>query len=142
METLLTILLLIANGQYTNIKQNESTSTRKVDMVYRSDDSQYQTNEATVSYYDQSACGNREYGKDCKTANGEIFDENELTFAHRTLKFGTRVTFRYNDRTVTCRANDRGPFISGREFDLSLGCFSALSGTSKGVIKVKYNILK
>lgn len=140
METLLTILLLIANGQYRPVEKIKYPSQGKVDMVYRPDDSQYQTNEATVSYYDQSACGNKEYGTTCKTANGEIFNENEKTVAHRSIKFGTRIEFKYGDNHVICRVSDRGPFIDGREFDLSLGCFRELSDISKGIIKVEYEL--
>ena len=57
-----------------------------------------------------------------KTANGETFDPNLLTAAHRTLPFGTklRVTNEKTGKSVVVRVNDRGPFIPGRELDLSL----------------------
>jgi len=98
------------------------------------------TSKAWASWYGKEACGKRIYGKTCKTANGELFDENSLTLAHRSLAFGTRITFRYNDNEVTCRVNDRGPFVKNRTFDLSKGCAQALGMT--GVKAVNYEILK
>ncbi|CAO4179728.1 Endolytic peptidoglycan transglycosylase RlpA [Methylorubrum populi] len=54
------------------------------------------------------------------TANGERFDQNALTAAHRSLPFGTRVrvTSTSNGRSVV-RINDRGPFVRGRSIDLA-----------------------
>lgn len=56
-----------------------------------------------------------------KTASGERANPRELTAAHRTLPFGTRVkvTNRRNGRSVTVRINDRGPFVRGRVIDLT-----------------------
>lgn len=97
-------------------------------------------NQALVSYYDQSVCkGKREYGKNCGTASGQLFNEDALTVAHKTLKMGTRVEFRYNDKIVECVVNDRGPFIEGREFDLSKGCAKALG--MRGLAVVFYRII-
>ena len=55
-----------------------------------------------------------------RAANGEIYDMNQLTAAHRTLPFGTmvRVTSETNGKSVTVRITDRGPFIDGRIIDL------------------------
>ena len=68
------------------------------------------------------------------TANGERFDMNELTAAHKTLPFGTRVLV-HNPRTgkeVVVRINDRGPFIKGRMLDLSKAAATALGFKSRG----------
>jgi rare lipoprotein A len=56
-----------------------------------------------------------------KTASGERVSPAELTAAHRSLPFGTRVhvTNKRNGKTVTVRINDRGPFIKGRVIDLT-----------------------
>ncbi|MDC7224417.1 MAG: septal ring lytic transglycosylase RlpA family protein [Spirochaetales bacterium] len=56
-----------------------------------------------------------------KTANGEIFDTEELTAAHKTLPFDTlvRVTNLSNGKSVTVRINDRGPYVDDRLIDLS-----------------------
>src|SRR5882757_649044 len=55
------------------------------------------------------------------TANGERFDMESLTAAHRTLRFGTivRVTNLANGRTIKVRINDRGPYVGTRVIDLS-----------------------
>lgn len=55
------------------------------------------------------------------TANGERYDQNGITAAHRTLKMGTRVRVHYQGRSVDVRINDRGPYAKGRVIDLSKG---------------------
>jgi rare lipoprotein A len=55
------------------------------------------------------------------TANGEKFNPDGLTAAHKTLPFGTKLRLRYKDRQITVRINDRGPFIKGRDLDLARG---------------------
>jgi len=69
-----------------------------------------------------------------KTANGERFDMEELTAAHKTLPFGTRVLVQNprNGKEVVVRINDRGPFIQGRVIDLSKAAASALGMKSRG----------
>ena len=78
-----------------------------------------------------------------KTANGERFNPNGLTAAHRTLPFGTkvRVTNLRNGKSVVVRINDRGPFIRGRIIDLSLGAARLVELTRTGVAKVKYSVV-
>jgi rare lipoprotein A len=66
---------------------------------------------------------------DRQTASGEIMDPGNMTAAHRTLPFGTRVTVvnRSNGRSVVVRINDRGPFVRGRVIDLSPAAGRALN---------------
>jgi rare lipoprotein A len=73
------------------------------------------------------------------TANGEIFDPDRLTAAHRTLPFGTRVhvTNLENGRTVTVRINDRGPFAHGRIIDLSRAAAEAVDLIATGLARVR-----
>lgn len=73
------------------------------------------------------------------TANGEQYDQMGLTAAHKSLPFGTvlQVTNLKNGKSVIVRINDRGPYINGRDLDLSKGTALALGMISKGVIKVK-----
>ncbi|GJE76387.1 septal ring lytic transglycosylase RlpA family protein [Methylorubrum suomiense] len=68
------------------------------------------------------------YGSGHRTANGERFNPNGMTAAHRSLPFGTRVrvTNRSNGRSVVVRINDRGPFVGGRVIDLARGSAKAL----------------
>jgi len=77
-----------------------------------------------------------------RTANGERFNPNGLTAAHRTLKFGTRVrvTHLKTKRSIIVRINDRGPFIRGRIIDLSYGAARAVG--LKGTGKVEIIVLK
>lgn len=61
-----------------------------------------------------------------KTASGERFNQDALTCAHKTAPFGTNYRVTYNGRSVVCRVNDRGPFIRGRDIDLSRGAARAI----------------
>jgi peptidoglycan lytic transglycosylase len=78
------------------------------------------------------------------TASGERFDPNELTAAHRTLPFGTRlqVTNVATGKSVTVRVNDRGPFVKGRVVDVSYSAAEALGMVHSGVADVKVNVLQ
>lgn len=69
-----------------------------------------------------------------KTASGERFDMGELTAAHKTLPFGTRVLVHNprNGKQVVVRINDRGPFVAGRVIDLSKAAAAALGFKGRG----------
>lgn len=69
-----------------------------------------------------------------RTANGERFDMDELTAAHKTLPFGTRVLVHNprNGKQVVVRINDRGPFAKGRIIDLSRAAAAALGIKARG----------
>jgi rare lipoprotein A len=77
------------------------------------------------------------------TANGEKFYPYGFTVAHKTLPFGTIVRFTNpeTNKEVIARVNDRGPFVKGREFDLSIGCAIQLGMKDKGVSKLKVKII-
>ena len=83
------------------------------------------------------------YSHASQTASGEKFDANELTAAHRTLPFGTRVrvTNVTTGQSVTVRINDRGPFVPGRVVDVSHAAAQNLGMTGQGVAKVKLDVL-
>ena len=78
-----------------------------------------------------------------RTASGEIFDTRQLTAAHKSLPFGTRVlvTNLENGQSVTVRINDRGPFVAGRVIDLSPGRGRGHRLTGKGVAPVRLEVL-
>ena len=72
------------------------------------------------------------------------FNSQELTAAHRTLPYGTRlrVTDVATGRSVTVRVNDRGPFVRGRVVDVSRSAAQTLGITGKGVAKVKLDVVE
>ena len=74
-----------------------------------------------------------------KTATGEKFDQNEKTAAHPTLPLGTKatVTNLENGTSVDVKINDRGPYVKGRDIDLSKGAAKELGMTKGGVAPVK-----
>ncbi len=76
-------------------------------------------------------------------ANGEIYDMEKLTAAHRTLPFGTfvRVTNLTNGKSVDVRIIDRGPFVAGRIIDLSHAAAEAIEMVGAGVAQVRIDIL-
>ena len=84
------------------------------------------------------------YSTGVKTANGERFDPGQLTAAHRTLPFGTRlqVTNMQTGKSVMVRVNDRGPYIDGRELDLSRYAAESLGIVDQGVVKVHMAIVQ
>ena len=77
-------------------------------------------------------------------ASGELYDMEELTAAHPTLPFGTRlrVTDVASGRSVTVRVNDRGPYVQGRVVDVSYSAADALGMVGKGVAKVKLDVVQ
>ena len=89
-----------------------------------------------ASYYGDGFHGNL-------TANGETFDMYALTCAHLTLPFDTviRVINLDNDREVTVRVNDRGPYVGGRIIDLSTGAAEELGMLDAGIANVLLRVL-
>lgn len=89
-----------------------------------------------ASWYGPGFHGNR-------TANGEIYDQYELTAAHPSLPLGTRVmvTNLENGRAVEVRINDRGPFVGGRAIDLSYAAARALRMVGPGTARVRVEVL-
>ena len=86
------------------------------------------------------------YGKDFhgkKTANGETYNMNALTAAHKTLPMNTmvKVTNQKNGKSVVVRINDRGPFVANRIIDMSKEGASRLDFMNQGIAKVKLEIL-
>ncbi|MGA2298470.1 MAG: septal ring lytic transglycosylase RlpA family protein [FCB group bacterium] len=86
----------------------------------------------TASYY-----GKKFHNK--KTANGEIFNMNEYTAAHRSLPFGTilKVTNLENKKSVLVRINDRGPFINARILDLSYEAAKEIDGAGLPTVSIE-----
>ncbi|MFN4274210.1 MAG: septal ring lytic transglycosylase RlpA family protein [Aliihoeflea sp.] len=105
--------------------------------VHASQQPVVQTASGTASWY-----GSKFHGR--RTANGERYDMHQLTAAHRTLPFGTkvRVTNQRNGRSVVVRINDRGPFAGRRIIDLSRGAAGQIGMVNSGVAPVKLEVLR
>ena len=150
---LMSTIILLSSSLYASDKKTDSieeltktvdvtvpteqkTKTQAKDIVNKSKKS-LQTKYGSASFYGPGFHGR-------KTASGEVFNQNALTAAHRTLPFGTklRVTCTTTGRSVVVRVNDRGPFHGNRVLDLSLGSAKAIGMVDRGVTKVKYEILK
>jgi rare lipoprotein A len=84
------------------------------------------------------------YTEGTQTANGEKFDTNQLTAAHPTLPFGTKlqVTNVATGKSVTVRINDRGPYVAGRVVDVSYAAADALGMVGGGLAKVKLDVVR
>lgn len=87
-----------------------------------------------ASYYGAELAGS-------PTASGESFDPYRFTAAHKTLPLGTQLVVNYAGRSVQVTVNDRGPYTSGRDLDLSQGAAEYLGLTQAGVDYVDYTVV-
>lgn len=92
----------------------------------------YSTQKGKASYY-------ADYYEGRKTANGEIYRQNRITAAHKTLPFDTKVlvTNLSNNKSIIVRINDRGPYVKGRIIDLTKAAAKEIGMIGAGVEKVK-----
>lgn len=93
-----------------------------------------------ASWYGRETCKTREYGKDCKTANGEVYLEGRFTLACAyRFNLGQKFRFTFEGKTAEAYCNDRGAFEKyGRQFDFSRSLFEYFAPLSEGVIKIQY----
>ena len=96
----------------------------------------YGQQKVNASYY-----ANKFHGR--KTASGKRYNKNEMTCAHRTLPFGTKLEVKNstNGNVVIVTVIDRGPFVKGRVIDLSRAAATKLNFMGKGLQKVQYRII-
>ena len=89
-----------------------------------------------ASWYGPGFDGNR-------TASGEVFDQEAMTAAHKTLPFGTvvRVENRDNGRVTEVEINDRGPFVKDRIIDLSRGAARSIDMLGTGTARVRIRVV-
>jgi rare lipoprotein A len=94
------------------------------------------TEEGNASWYGVPFNGRR-------ASNGEIYDMNKLTAAHRTLPFDTvvRVTNLSNGKSTVVRITDRGPFVDNRIIDLSMAAAREIDSIGPGVVPVRVEIV-
>lgn len=121
------------NGLYDTVKVVDTIiiDTLDYDLI------PFQEN-AHASYYHDKFTGRR-------TASGAIFNNKELTCAHKTLPFGTklRVTSIKTGKSVDVKVTDRGPFVKGRHIDLSKKAFMLIAPDKYGGhIRVNLAIIK
>ncbi|MGH8102661.1 MAG: septal ring lytic transglycosylase RlpA family protein [Chthoniobacterales bacterium] len=92
--------------------------------------------EGNASWYGEPFDGRR-------ASNGEIYDMDKLTAAHRTLPFGTmvRVTNLNNGKSTTVRITDRGPFVENRIIDLSRAAAREIESVGPGVVPVRVEVI-
>lgn len=123
----------VDNDTINTVKELSANETKEVEELIE--------NAAIVSSGVVSWYGAKFHGR--KTASGEVYDKNELTAAHKSLPFGTKVkvTNIRNGKSVVVEINDRGPFVKSRVLDLSQAAFSEIGHTNSGVMHVEYEIL-
>ena len=94
------------------------------------------TEEGNASWYGAQFHGRR-------ASNGEIYDMNKMTAAHRTMAFGTmvKVTNLTNGKSAVVRITDRGPFVDNRIIDLSMAAAKALESIGPGVVPVRLEVI-
>ena len=117
------------------MKRRVAAVRRQAPAVSRKDSGDVKTaSQGVASYYTEGT----------KTASGERFNTLEMTAAHPTLPFGTklRVTNVASGRSVMVRVNDRGPYVPGRVVDVSYSAADALGMVGKGVAKVKLDVVQ
>jgi rare lipoprotein A len=92
---------------------------------------------------DSKASWYGEYFHGRTTANMEIYNKDLITAAHKTLPLNSYVliTNKLNNRKLIVRINDRGPYVDGRDIDLSEAASKILGSHSKGVVPITYEIL-
>jgi rare lipoprotein A len=127
---------------FTLISNDESKVENVVKDSNISSDQNAVVKASVIKYIDKGVMTASWYGPHFhgkKTANGEYFNQMAFTAAHKKLRFGTllRITNPRNNNSVIVRINDRGPYIKGRELDLSKASASVLGLTEKGYLKVK-----
>ncbi len=116
----------------------------KIGTPYKAAGKWYTPNESYS--YDETGIsswyGDQFHGK--RTANGEIFNKNDLTAAHPTLQIPSlvRVTNLENGRSAVLRINDRGPFARGRLIDVSHAAANMLGYASQGTARVRVQVLE
>jgi rare lipoprotein A len=140
LAVVLTAAALAACAQAPMATNQSSWSSQRVASVHKrhsplaSKDASLDASSGVASFYSSGS----------RTASGEAFNPNELTAAHRTPPFGTklRVTNVATGQSVTVRVNDRGPFVPGRVVDVSSSAAESLGMTGKGVAKVKLDVVQ
>lgn len=126
MKKFILTLFLLSCANFINMNAETKKEVQKHELVGK------------ASYYGS------EYKETRKTANGEHFNKNDYTAAHKTLPFGTlvKVINKRNNKHVIVRVNDRGPFIKGRVIDITPIAANDLDMIKSGLTEVELEIIK
>ena len=142
-KALITLVMVSLVG-FTYMSENKKSkeSVENSETTISNNEEEVLLNTSLVDYIDKGMMKASWYGPKFHgriTANGELFDQMALTAAHKKLKFGTllRITNPKNNKSVVVRINDRGPYIFGRQLDLSKAAALELGMIEKGVLKLK-----
>jgi rare lipoprotein A len=138
------ILVMVSLVGFTFVTNNISKANEPVNKeeTVPVNEEENTINKTIVNYIDKGVMTASWYGPRFNgklTANGEVFDQSAYTAAHKDLKFGTllKLTNLRNNKSIVVRINDRGPFISGRQLDLSKAAALSLGMVERGVVKLK-----
>ena len=145
---ILFILVLVALVGFTLVV-NEDKITEPVvtEDVVSVEEESVTADRSLVEFVDKGSMKASWYGPGFhgrQTANGEVYDQMSFTAAHKSLKFGTllKITNQKNNKSVVIRINDRGPYIHGRDLDLSKAAALELGMVRKGVARIKVEEIK
>jgi len=118
----------VTNRRFAHVKKHTPFSPQKTAAVPQT------ASQGVASFYTEGT----------QTASGEKFDTHELTAAHPTLPFGTRVrvTNVATGQSVTVRVNDRGPYVRGRIVDVSYSAAESLGMVGRGVANVRLDVVQ
>ncbi|MFZ2323385.1 MAG: septal ring lytic transglycosylase RlpA family protein [Ignavibacteriaceae bacterium] len=142
------VFVLIALVGFTLIVNEEKISEPvATDDAVSVEEETITADRSLVEYLDRGTMRASWYGPGFhgqKTANGERYDQMSFTAAHKSLKFGTllKITNLRNSKSVVVRINDRGPYITGRDLDLSKAAALELGMVRRGVAKIKVEEIK
>lgn len=142
------LLILVALVGFTLvINEDNITEPLATDEVSSVNENVITADRSLVEFVDKGSMKASWYGPGFhghKTANGERYDQMSFTAAHKSLKFGTllKVTNPKNNKSVVVRINDRGPYIAGRDLDLSKAAALSLGLVRRGVAKIKVEEIK
>ncbi len=135
------VMVLLVGFTLVANEDSSAKANQPENEVVPVNDANNSTNESVIDYTNKGTMiaswyGPKFHGK--LTANGETYDQMAFTAAHKQLKFGTllKITNLRNNKSVIVRINDRGPFIPGRNLDLSKASALALGMMGRGVVKV------
>ena len=132
------ILMLILLIGFGTVSSKEIDLSGFFEKIVAKIDKAFESNDDTgkASFYADKYNGR-------PTSSGEIFSQQKLTAAHRTLPFGTNVlvTNKKNGKSVVVKINDRGPFVYDRMIDLSKAAAVKLDMISDGVAEVEMKIV-